>query len=293
MKPQVSLLVVDLDNTLYDWVTFFVHAFYAMTTAAASIIGVNEERLLDDMKEVHQRYGNSEQPFGLLEARCVLERMGHLDRQTRVEALADAFKSFNDVRDHLLCLYPGVLETLKTVKRSCQIVGHTEASVANAIFRLRKLQIIDLVNPLYALKENGPPHPRPERAREYATLFASARHLEEHERKPDTRVLLDICQKQGVAPEQTLYVGDSISRDVGMAKNAGVWAAWAKYGTVYDHSLWPRLVRVTHWTAEDVERAKRTEELLGHTKPDAVLARFDEILEHFDFVAPGARLSTP
>ena len=79
---------------------------------------------------------------------------------------------------------------------------------------------------------------------------------------------------------------DSISRDVGMAKSAGAWAAWAKYGTVYDRSLWPRLVRVTHWTPDDVERAKRADDLLGKTKPDVVLDRFDEILEQFDFVVP-------
>lgn len=34
-----------------------------MTKDLAAILSVGEEKLLDEFKAVHQRYGNSEQPF--------------------------------------------------------------------------------------------------------------------------------------------------------------------------------------------------------------------------------------
>ena len=38
--PVISLVITDLDNTVYDWLTAFVPAFYAMVHEAARLIGV-------------------------------------------------------------------------------------------------------------------------------------------------------------------------------------------------------------------------------------------------------------
>ena len=44
-SARKSLLVCDLDNTLYDCVAYFVPSFYAMVDAATSIMGCNRENL--------------------------------------------------------------------------------------------------------------------------------------------------------------------------------------------------------------------------------------------------------
>ena len=75
MKPTIRLVVTDLDNTLYDWVSFFVPSFYAMVDEAVELLQVARERLLDDLQEVHVRYGTSEQPFALLETKVVEDRL--------------------------------------------------------------------------------------------------------------------------------------------------------------------------------------------------------------------------
>ena len=49
-RPPISLVVTDLDNTVYDWLNAFVPAFYAMVHEAAPLIGVDEEELLDDLQ---------------------------------------------------------------------------------------------------------------------------------------------------------------------------------------------------------------------------------------------------
>jgi phosphoglycolate phosphatase len=69
-----------------------------------------------------------------------------------------------------------------------------------------------------------------------------------------------------------------------MAKRAGAHAAWAKYGTVYDRELWLRLVRVTHWTDDDVRREKELQKEVVDVHPDVELKSFPGILDHYNFV---------
>ena len=288
MKPKIGLLVTDLDNTLYDWVTFFASAFRAMVRVAGEILSVPEETVLDELQAVHQLHGNSEQPFALLDISSVLKRYGTASRQERAQALDRALHAFNSARNRELGLYPNVKETLQVIVRTSVIVAHTEASSANAVFRLRKLGIAHLIDQLYAIDDVGPGHPYPERVLEYAAAAEKVRRLSPGERKPNPEVLLTICRDYNVAVDETLYVGDSISRDIGMARAAGVWSAWAKYGTTYDPASWQTLVRVTHWRAEDVARAQKAEQMYGSSKPNVVLNQgFDELLEHFSFVGRG------
>lgn len=286
MPAQIKLVVCDLDNTLYDWVTFFARAFYAMVDAALPILNVQKEQLLDELQSVHRRYGDSEPPFALLEIPSVARRFPDCPPDQLHDLLNPAFHAFNSARKAHLRAYPGVESCLSELMRAeTTIVAHTEATVVNAEYRLRKLDLLRFFSRLYAIENRGPGHPNPHRL-ERQERTHELRVLRLQQRKPDTRVLLSICADAGVAPTQTLYVGDSISRDIGMANSAGVHSAWAKYGTMYEKDDWSKLVRITHWTDEDVQRADRARELYGGAQPEVILEdRFDEVLGYFTFVA--------
>lgn len=279
MKPKIRLVVTDLDNTLYDWVTFFVTAFYEMVDVAVKILDVDREQLLDDLRSVHRKYHNSEQPFALLETETVRFRLRDLTKDQQVARLNEAFHAFNRARKRTLHLYPGVVDTLVELRaRGVRVVAHTEATVTNAQFRLSKLGLSQHIERLYALEHVGEPHPMPERI-EPISGVSMVRMLRHDERKPDPQVLFDISRDMSVPPNEILCVGDSIVKDIGMAKEAGTWAAWARYGTEFnDPKVWAALVRVTHWTDEDVLRANVDKQRLGATKPDRVLSQFADIL---------------
>lgn len=281
MSSRFQLVVTDLDNTLYDWVTYFTNSFFQMVAVAAPLLDVEEDALCEELKAVHQRHHNTEHPFALLETEAVERRFPGRDRRARAEALDDAFHAFNRTRDQQLKLYPGVASTLDKLRAAgIQVVGHTEATVPNALFRLKKLGLERHIARLYAVEPSGPGHPRPERETELRQSGSAVRYLRQDERKPDPQVLLDICDDVGVPVQRTIYVGDSISRDIGMAKEAGAAGAWAKYGTEYDKSLWKMLVTVTHWTAEDVHRAEAARERYGDAKPDFTLEAYSDLLAH-------------
>jgi FMN phosphatase YigB (HAD superfamily) len=95
------------------------------------------------------------------------------------------------------------------------------------------------------------------------------------ERKPNPRLLVDICQHEGIELSSTYYLGDSLVRDVAMAKRAGVTAIWARYGT--DPECWKYLVKITHWTDEDVSREKGLKAEYGNVVPDYSIDSFVQL----------------
>jgi phosphoglycolate phosphatase-like HAD superfamily hydrolase len=66
-------------------------------------------------------------------------------------------------------------------------------------------------------------------------------------------------------------------RDIAMANNAGVHSIWARYGTQYDPACWAYLVKITHWTNEDVAREKDLKARFADVKPDYTIDSFSEL----------------
>jgi phosphoglycolate phosphatase-like HAD superfamily hydrolase len=288
--PPISLLITDLDNTLYDWVSFFARAFNGMVDVATEILHVDRDQLLDDLKAVHVANRDSEQPFSLLETATVHRQLQALSRHERYLELQPAFRAFDELRARHLTLYPGVKETLARIAATgCSIVAHTEANIVNALVRLEKLDLLELIPVVYTVRVERNSHPDAGREPIVKRLGHRVRCRQTSARKPDVQVVEEICRDAQVSPTETLYVGDSIAADIGMAKAAGAWAAWARYGTEYDRQLWKDLVRVTHWTVDDVARAQQASELYGSVRPDVVLEGFSDLLAAFEFAAPPAR----
>jgi FMN phosphatase YigB (HAD superfamily) len=87
-------------------------------------------------------------------------------------------------------------------------------------------------------------------------LSAIVTELPANESKPNPAVLKDIARAEPTTPLSTAYIGDSVSKDVLMAKRAGCFAIWAKYGVRRDPAMYERLVRISHWTEADVLRER-------------------------------------
>lgn len=271
-RPVIKLLVTDLDNTLYDWVGFFAKAFRAMVDEAVGLLAIDRDELLDQLQAVHRRRHDSERPFSLAETSAALAKWP--THEARKRGLDKAFHAFNRVRKQELALYPGVRDTLARIQAAgVPIVGHTEAAANNAAFRIESLALGQLLDQLYAADSGE------DDVASSVPLTAVPRDVH----KPDPRILLDICRDYAVVPADALYVGDSIARDVGMAKQIGMHAAWAAYGTRHAAEDWATLTRVTHWTEADVKRAEAAQRAFGDAQPEIALERFDALLSHYEF----------
>ena len=111
--------------------------------------------------------------------------------------------------------------------------------------------------------------------------------------KPNVRIIRDICTTEQVKVHDVMYLGDSFARDMLMAKQAGAFAVWAEYGTKVHPSMYEKLVRISHWTAEDVKREKMIREQAAAIKPDFVCKEgFGEVLPAIELFQQNQRISS-
>lgn len=282
MKP-ISLVITDLDNTLYDWFGAWYAAFRAMLDELVRASGLSEDVLIAEIKAVHERYGTSEYAFLIAELPSL--RALH-PGEDLAHVYADAIEAYRTGRRSTLALYPGVEAALKALREAgALLVGYTESRWYYTQRRLRKLGLDSLLDYVYSPPDHDLPRSRDEirtmPAEEYVLRHTSHRLLKEGELKPNPAVLLDIISEVGGNVETTIYIGDDLVKDISMAIDAAVTAIWAEYGSHKDER-YDLLRRVTHWTKEAVER-QRNVDITVH-EPDLTIKRFDEILTHFTFV---------
>ena len=276
----MKLLITDLDNTLYDWVSFYSQSFSAMAEELSKEINVPLDILLSEYKVIHQRFGNSEKPFATLELPSVISYFGTNDKILLQKKLTRVFSAFSSKRNHALKLYPTVRDTLNILRaRGVKIVGHTESLEYNSLYRLYKLDVIDFFDHLYTIEDNHNLHPNPKNAKVISVKDDFIIRLSSAESKPNPKLLEHICLTENVDIKDAVYVGDSITKDISMAKSIGMKAVWARYGRQFAPELWEILVKITHWTDKDVEREEQLKESFSRVKPDYSINSFAEILD--------------
>lgn len=283
---RFRLLICDLDNTLYDWVEYFVASFYAMVDAAVALTGCDRERLLDDFRKVHQKYHDSEHPFSLLETETMRLLFPSCSTKELAKTLDQALHAFNSKRKKTLQLHPYVHEVLEALSSNgVQIVAHSESKFHAVIDRLRRLELTRHFARIYCQERTKIEHPYADsmEAREADVPATKIIELSHHQRKPDITVITEICSDLRVPLEETAYIGDSIAKDILMAKRAGIFAIWAAYGANHKSDTYEKLVRISHWTAEDVQQEKNLSQAAALVKPDFIARKsFAEILDPFE-----------
>jgi phosphoglycolate phosphatase-like HAD superfamily hydrolase len=279
---RAELLVCDLDNTLYDWVGYFVPSFYAMVDETVRISGCDREILLNDFRTVHQRAHDSEHPYALLETDCIKQTYKGMSVPQVLRILDPAFHAFNSARKKHLKLYPDVRETLERLSADgIRLVAHTESKLHGVVDRLSRLNLHIYFSRIYCRERSTVPLPEGLEKDDWLKNFPMDRVIElsHHQIKPDREILLEICGREGIEPSRAAYVGDSLAKDVLMAKWADVFSIWAKYGSNHDASTYAALVRVSHWTPADIAREKELQSMTRDLLPDSIADHsFGEVL---------------
>lgn len=253
--PLVQALIVDMDNTLYDWVASFVPAFYTMMDVAAPLLGVEPDGLVAQMREVHRAANITERPYALLDAPVARARFGADSgdddwRERAIAGLAPAFEAFDAKRAETMRLYPGVESTLRTIRDAgCRVFAHTEASHLNVRTRLKLpplRPLIGLLEAVFTPEYVGPLRKKRDESQPDILDGLRIELLPAGTTKPNPQVATSIVKMIGIPAPQCLYVGDSRLRDVDMAKEAGLLAAHARYGERHDRALLQRLWKISH-----------------------------------------------
>jgi phosphoglycolate phosphatase-like HAD superfamily hydrolase len=281
-RKTITAVITDLDNTLYDWVTMWHASFKAMLDALVSECGVPAEQLERDFQAVFQRHGTSEYAFAIQELASLQAKYPGADLAARFDATIHAYSR---ARKATLALYPSVEKTLRMLRsKGCLVVGYTESMAFYTNYRLRKLGLDGLLDYLYSPVDHDLPLGlSPEQIRHYhpdtyRLHHTQHKHTPKGVLKPSPEVLLDIIREVGADREGTIYVGDNLVKDVGMAQAAGIIDVFAAYGAAQEREEYELLRRVTHWTQAAVKAEQ------GATiTPSYTLKSFKDLPKIFEF----------
>lgn len=274
-EMMMKLFITDLDDTLYSWIDFFVPAFYGMVEELSRILNKEEAVLLKEYKQVHQQKGSAEYPYATLYLPSVIKAYPDDTPEERLRKLDPVFHRFNSIRKKRLDLYPHVKETLTQISQmGIKIVGYTESAEENGFYRLEKLGIAHLFQHVYVSDSQ---FERPD------YLPSSEKTRVVHGKKPNPTLLRQICAQESVPVAETVYVGDSITKDIYMAKVAGVAAVLCKYpcDSQATNDLYTKLIAISHWTGEDFQREKEVKQICqsNNIRPDYTVDSFEQLIK--------------
>jgi len=262
IKNSISVLITDLDNTLFDWFDIWYHPFSAMMENISSTSQIPLDVLLPEVRTIHQKYGTSEYSF-------LIDEIPSLRKLHPNESIADVYQDainiYGTVRNQHMKLYEHVLDTFEHLRsKGTLIVAYTESKAYYTNYRMRKLQLDRVIDYLYSPADHDLPEGltsndiRSYPDDHYKLKLTKHRHTPHGTIKPDPSVLLDIVNEVGADVSQCIYIGDSLFKDIDMAQNAGIVDVYAEYGVAQSHEGYELLRQVSHWTDKDVQKEKQT-----------------------------------
>ncbi|GIF45610.1 phosphoglycolate phosphatase [Asanoa ferruginea] len=286
---RITLVVTDLDNTLWDWLETWYASFNALLQYLVAETGLSQQVLEGEIRTIHQRRGTSEYSYLLNEIPSLQRLHPDEDLATRFQ---DGIHRYRLARKATSKLYPGVIETLKSLKeRGVTIIGYTESLAYHSASRIKKFGLDGIIDTLYSPRDHDLPNGvtsatlRSQPSEYYELRITKHKHTAKGVLKPDPSVLTAIIQEAGTPPEQVVYIGDSLMKDVAMAQAVDVNDVWARYGVAHHRAEYDLLRRVSHWSDDDVERERRIARGTLITPTHTLNCGMGELLSIFKFGA--------
>ena len=258
-----SLLVTDLDNTLWDWVGAWYSSFSALVDSLVVESGVERERLLYEIRFEHQRRHTTEYSNLIAELPCL---QNFSDDPAALRRRFDAsLHAQNSARKQATKLYPTVRETLDVLKRRGWVIAaYTESGAYWTQWRIAQTGLDGVIDVLYSAPDHDELGGVDLAALRYWSDPSAYRlnqtvhkKLPLEVRKPNVQVLAQILADQDAVPEDAIFIGDSLMKDIAMAQHLGVCDVHARYGESHERQEYELLRQVTHWSEADVANEQR------------------------------------
>jgi phosphoglycolate phosphatase len=280
--PRIRAVVTDLDNTLYPWVDYIVPSLEAMVDSLAATTGLPRVRIVQSLKAVYSKYESNEYPFAIQESEIFRPYEADFDSFNAL-VVDPARRAFKSARERYLRPYGGVKDALEAIRgRGLKVIGLSDAPRNAAELRLKWLKLDGHFDALYtlpgyAVPDNVDPEIKRREAAGHYRSRAPVVELPHDAEKPSPAGLRRILGDFGLSGAEVMYVGDSVKKDMPVAKACGALGVWAEYGTYVSAEYRERLAVIS---AKSVTRRHVAEETQARW-PLAV-SSFVQVLEILD-----------
>lgn len=275
-----SIIISDIDNTLYNFVNYFAPCFRAMVHALSKSTKISETTLTAAFRQVYANHGSVEYRYAIEELhlfrahpRDELEKLINLGRV-----------AFSRTARHRLTPYPGVTDGLSWARAAgIPVIGFTNAPLRYALWRLGQLGLSSYFTSIAAFEghkeprhiaDNNTDQSLDELSQRYRSPIKRRIVLKEHELKPSPAGYKAILAAEHNKFDETYVIGDSQAKDLAPAMELGAIGIWAKYGTEFDSENMDTLLQITPWTESKIRQAYDMDKQI---EPDFTIEAFEEI----------------
>jgi HAD superfamily hydrolase (TIGR02253 family) len=202
----IKAVLFDLDNTLIDFLKMkHVCCSEAVNSMISAGLPMTKSKAMKLLFEMYEEYGMEYQPIF---QEFLKRTMGKVD----YGILASGIVAYRRVRSGILEPYPGVEAMLLRLKMEGYHLGIvTDAPRMKAWMRLAAMDVIRYFD------------------------FVLTKDDVKGKVKPSRLPFSTAVKKLGISPEEILFVGDSIRRDIAGANQAGMHSCLARYGEKKRH----------------------------------------------------------
>lgn len=282
------LVVLDADNTLYNWVTYFSRSLRAVLFELSASTGTSIDELSSRLRAVFTKQGSVEYR-DYLEDGSLAELPGFGPERAASVVLARAKREREALR-----AYIGVQMGLARMKSlGLRVVCLSDASESVLTARLEAIGVSPLLDAVYCRADPFVAiglHSAPGVASAGEVGGGRGRTvvLPDELRKGDRRTLEYVLTREGVSLDEqgrdsAVVLGDNLLKDVGMAQGANVYDCWARYGSAVAGADASLLVEVTDWTREEVERYFFPTPATSGVVPSTTVDSFQEFVDLIEF----------
>lgn len=201
---MIKAVFFDIDNTLYNYEKANEKAMSVLQTYCMSRFPMEEEQFTEDFRnaiqEVQNRVGRNCAAVHnrLIRFQCMLEKW----KKPLFPYALEMYHSYWDTLLEQMHPEPGIKEFLKRLKAEQKYIGcGTDMTAYIQYKKLEKLNIAQLIDGIVTSEEAGA-------------------------EKPDPKLFHLCLKKAQVKPEECVFIGDSLKKDVLGAEKAGIKGIW-------------------------------------------------------------------
>lgn len=213
---DVNLVITDLDDTIWDWLYMWYNSFSPYFNRIVQETGIEEKKLKEAFKQLHQTYGTTEMSFAYKELPIIKKEFYPL-----FEASSDLSKSilheYYSNKKHNLKAYEGVVNALKTIKsKGSLIIAFTESYVFFTKYRIKHLGFDGLIDCVYSPNGSNLPLSVYQHYDDdfWEPKITKIKVLPTDTRKPNADILNQIMEDYNADKKKVIYVGDKLDKDI-------------------------------------------------------------------------------